>query len=88
MLLVIGAATLFLLFAMSMLLRVAGWWRLMRGADALCVVQLVSLCISAGTFSCRVMPIVALAYLTYCVHFAVRWEVSHRRELLRRSVRL
>lgn len=88
MLLVIGAATLFGLFAMSMLLRAAGWWRLMRGADALCVVQLVSLCVSVGTFSCRVMPILALAYLTYCVHWAVRRELSYRRELLRRSIRL
>ena len=88
-LLVIGAATLFLLFALSLLLRVAGWWRLMRGADALCVVQLISLGISpTGVAACRVMPIMGLAFLTYCIHWAIRWELSHRRELLRRSVRL
>ena len=87
-LLVLAAATLFGLFALAMLLRVAGWWRLMRGATALCVVQLVALCVSPGAFPGRVMPVVALAYLTYCIHWAVRWELENRRELLRRSVRL
>jgi uncharacterized membrane protein YcaP (DUF421 family) len=86
--LVIGAASLFGLFALSLLLRVAGWRSLMRGADVLCLLQLGALCVSPGWFAVRLMPIAALAYLTYCVHWAVQWEIAHRRELQRRSLRL
>jgi predicted MFS family arabinose efflux permease len=87
-LIVIGAGSLFGLFALSLLLRVAGWRRLMRGADVLCGVQLGALCISPGWFAVRFMPIAALAYLTYCIHWAVQWEMAYRRELQRRSIRL
>ena len=88
MLLLVGACTLFGLFALSMLLRVARWKRLMRGADVLCGVQLFALCLSPGWFALRLMPIVALAYVTYCIHWAVQWEIAHRRELQRRSLGL
>ena len=88
MLLVIGAGSLFGLFVLSLLLRVAGWRTLVRWADGLCLLQLLALCISPGWFAVRLMPIVALAYLTYCVHYAVRWEAAYRRELQRRSLRL
>jgi len=87
-LLVLGAATLFGLFALAMLLRVARWRRLMRYADALCGVQLIGLGFGPGAFAERWMPVVALGFLTYCVHYAVRYEIAVRRQMQRRSVGL
>jgi hypothetical protein len=88
-LIVVGAATLWGLFALALLLRVARWWRLMRIADVLAGVQLLALCLSPdGWFAFRFMPIVALGFLTYCVHYAVQVEIAYRRELQRRSLRL
>ena len=88
MLELVGGCTLFGLFALSMLLHVARWRRLRRGADALCAVQFLALCISPGWFTFRLMPIVALGYVTYCIHWGVRYEMAYRREMQRRSIRL
>ena len=79
MLLLLGGATLWALFAMAILLRVWHQWTLMRVADLLAGVQLLTLVTHAVGFACRVMPIVTAAFVTYCVDRGIRAELAGRR---------
>ena len=79
MLLLLGGATLYVLFATAVLLRVARQWVLMRAADVLCGVQLVTLVTHAVGFACRVMPVVAAGFVTLCVDRGLRAELASRR---------
>jgi hypothetical protein len=78
--LLVAAGTLWLLFALGLMLNVAGERRLMRIADALFGVELVALVTpyaidgggTAAVVALVICPSVAIGFLVHCVQVALR----------------
>jgi hypothetical protein len=78
--LVVAAGTLWLLFALGLMLNIAGKRRLMRVADGLLAVELLALVTpyaidgdgTAALIALVICPSVAVGFLVHCVQVALR----------------